>query len=141
MFRELTTASKQVITLELQGLILEGNRVAIWGGTGKSAAFIHAYDLDARRFPLVVDSDPGKAGTFVPGTGQAICYRDALLAEPPDVVLIPCQWRRAISSKRWRRRGSAARECLSPTRAGWSITSVIHTRMARQKHPQLRLLT
>ena len=45
--------------------------VAIWGGTGKAAAFIHQFGADATRFPLVVDSDPEKAGTFVPGTGSA----------------------------------------------------------------------
>jgi len=46
--------------------------VAIWGGTGKSAAFMNRYAVDAARFPIVVDSDPAKVGTFVPGTGQEI---------------------------------------------------------------------
>ena len=41
----------------------------------------------------MVDSDRGKAGTFVPGTGQEIRSRDWLLAHPADVVLIPPQWR------------------------------------------------
>lgn len=77
----------------LAGLYLSGQRVAIWGGTGKSAAFINRYGLDARRFPTVVDSDPLKAGTFVPGMGQEIRFRDWLLQNPVDVVVIPPQWR------------------------------------------------
>jgi hypothetical protein len=41
----------------------------------------------------VVDSDKAKAGTRVPGTGQTIQFRDALKANPVDVVIIPTQWR------------------------------------------------
>lgn len=78
---------------QLDALAASGLRVAIWGGTGKAAAFIHQFGADARRFPLVVDSDAEKAGTFVPGTGQEILYRDVLKAEPAEVVIIPTQWR------------------------------------------------
>jgi hypothetical protein len=67
--------------------------VAIWGGTGKAAAFIHHFGADAERFPLVVDSDPGKVGTFVPGTGQRIEFRDVLKQSDIDVIVIPTQWR------------------------------------------------
>jgi hypothetical protein len=77
----------------LDELALGGKRVAIWGGTGKAAAFIHQFGADAERFPLVVDSDPDKVGTFVPGTGQEIMYRDVLKASPADVIIIPTQWR------------------------------------------------
>jgi len=83
------------IAAQLAALHLSGKRVAIWGGTGKSAAFIHAHGVDARRFPVVVDSDAAKTGTFVPGTGQPIRFRDWLLQNPVDVILIPCQWRAA----------------------------------------------
>ena len=59
-----------------------GLRIAIWGGTGESAAFLETHGLDAHRFPIVVDSDPGSAGTSVPGTGQMIRFRDWLLDHP-----------------------------------------------------------
>jgi len=72
---------------------LAGQGVAVWGGTGKAAAFINRHGLDASRFPIVVDSDPDKAGTFVPGTGQVIRHRDWLLEHPVDVVIIPMHWR------------------------------------------------
>lgn len=68
-------------------------RVAVWGGTGKAAAFMHLYDIDRMRFPLVVDSDPEKCDTFVPGTGQRICPVETLVQEPADVIVIPMSWR------------------------------------------------
>jgi hypothetical protein len=83
------------ISLQLISLHISGQTVAIWGGTGKSAAFINRYGLDALRFPVVVDSDATKAGTFVPGTGQQIRTRDWLLEHPVDVMIVPPQWRAA----------------------------------------------
>ena len=92
-FMQSTLVSERVIQLQLQELVDAGRRVAIWGGTGKSAAFINRYVVDAERFPIVVDSDPDKAGTYVPGAGQEIRYRDYLLEHPVDVLIIPPQWR------------------------------------------------
>ena len=86
---------RENIARQLQSLYDSGLRVAIWGGTGKSAAFIHAHGADRRRFPIVVDSDAAKAGTYVPGTGQLIRSRDWLLENPVEVIVIPCQWRAA----------------------------------------------
>lgn len=86
-------ANRAAIARQLDELVASGQRVAIWGGTGKAAAFIHHFGADAKRFPLVVDSDPDKVGTFVPGSGQEIQFRDALKSTPVDVVIIPTQWR------------------------------------------------
>lgn len=85
--------SRVRISQQLDALASSGQRVAIWGGTGKAAAFIHQFGVDAKRFPLVVDSDPDKAGTFVPGMGQEIVFRDVLKDTTVDVVIIPTQWR------------------------------------------------
>jgi hypothetical protein len=85
--------SLSMIRSQLDDLANRGARVAIWGGTGKAAAFVHQFGADAKRFPLVVDSDPDKVGTFVPGTGQRIVFRDVLKVQPADVVIIPTQWR------------------------------------------------
>ena len=92
-FFDQSIASRQTIQLQLKELIASGKRVAIWGGTGKAAAFIHFFDVNAENFPLVVDSDMDKVGTFVPKTGQAIQFRDVLKTTPVDVVVIPAQWR------------------------------------------------
>ncbi|MEX3935913.1 class I SAM-dependent methyltransferase [Paraburkholderia phymatum] len=92
-FAARSAISRETIAQQLSSLARSGKRVAIWGGTGKAAAFIHQFGADAGRFPLVVDSDQQKAGTFVPGTGQKIEYRDVLKTAAVDVVVIPTQWR------------------------------------------------
>jgi hypothetical protein len=94
-FAAAAEAARQRISDQVAELHRLGKRIAVWGGTGKSAAFICRYGLDRDRFPVVVDSDPAKAGTFVPGTGQEIRLRDHLLAHPVDIVIIPPQWRAA----------------------------------------------
>jgi hypothetical protein len=85
--------SKSQIKAQLQNLIDTGKKVAIWGGTGKAAAFIHYFEANAKDFSLVVDSDEDKVGTFVPKTGQLIQYRDVLKEQKIDVLIIPPQWR------------------------------------------------
>lgn len=85
--------SRQTIQTQLKELIASGKKIAIWGGTGKAAAFIHYFEANAEDFPLVVDSDIDKVGTFVPKTGQQIQYRDVLKMTQVDVVIIPPQWR------------------------------------------------
>lgn len=92
-FAQFAETSRKLIRQQLDELASQNKRVAIWGGTGKAAAFIHQFGVDAERFPLVVDSDPDKAGTFVPGTGQEIVFRDVLRNLPAEVVIIPTQWR------------------------------------------------
>ena len=68
-------------------------KVAIWGGTGKAAAFMNTYGLDSRLFPIVIDSDSAKVGTYVPGTGQEILHREYLRKNPVDIIIIPMHWR------------------------------------------------
>lgn len=88
-------AAQAQITIneQLKQIHLSGKKTAIWGGTGKSAAFMNYYGADAQRFPIVIDSDKAKVGTFVPGTGQEIRFRDYLTSNPVDIVIIPPQWR------------------------------------------------
>jgi hypothetical protein len=92
-FLDAANAGLERIFAQLEDLAVSGVRVAIWGGTGKSAAFINRYGLDRVRFPIVVDSDPAKVGTFVPGTGQEIRSRDWLKDQPGSIIIIPPQWR------------------------------------------------
>jgi len=88
-----TATALRNIKQKLSELVKNGGSIAVWGGTGKSAAFINRYDLDAERFPVVVDSDRSKVGTFVPGTGQEIKFRDWLKNNPVDIIIVPPQWR------------------------------------------------
>lgn len=94
-FRKESEAALGIIRAQLEGLHASGRTVAVWGGTGKSAAFMSRYGLDAGRFPIVVDSDASKVGTFVPGTGQDIRSSLWLKAHPVEVIIIPPQWRAA----------------------------------------------
>ena len=92
-FRDAARRSMGAISSQLDELWSSGRRIVIWGGTGKGAAFIGRYGVDAKRFPIVVDSDPDKVGTFVPGTGQVIRSCSWITDNPVDVVIIPSQWR------------------------------------------------
>lgn len=94
-FRNDSAAALEVISQQLGVLYGSGKRTVVWGGTGKSAAFMCRYGLDAGRFPFVVDSDAGKAGSFVPGTGQIIRRSLWLKDNPAEVIIIPPQWRAA----------------------------------------------
>ena len=94
-FHHAATESKPRIQEQLSVFLQEGRSIAVWGGTGKSAAFMQRYDMDNTRFPHVVDSDAQKAGTFVPGTGQVIRHADWLIDNPQDIIIIPPQWRAA----------------------------------------------
>lgn len=97
---------------QLAALFNADKRVAVWGGTGKSAAFMQRYDVDAERFPVVVDDDPKKVGTYVPGTGQPIRYRDWLIENPVDVIIIPTQWRAVDIMAAMQRTGITAEAVL-----------------------------
>ena len=97
--------SRLKIREHMERLIADGQTVAIWGGTGKAAAFMHYFDVDAKNFPLVVDSDPKKVGTYVPKTGQLIQYRDALKTVNVDVIIIPTRWRAKDILREIRREG------------------------------------
>lgn len=92
-FSQQADISRAAIRAQMDELAASGRRIAIWGGTGKAAAFMHQFGGDAKRFPFVVDSDPDKVGAFVPGTGQEIVFRDMLKSMMVDVVIIPTQWR------------------------------------------------
>jgi hypothetical protein len=92
-FWQRSMANKIKIEKQLVNLDAEGKRVAIWGGTGKAAAFINHYDATKGSEIIVVDSDKSKVGTFVPGSGKEIYYRDELKTRAIDVVIIPPQWR------------------------------------------------
>jgi len=104
--------SRTGIRTQVDLLAAAGKRVAIWGGTGKAAAFIHQFGIDAKRFPLVVDSDPDKVGSFVPGSGQEIVFRDALKTNPVDVVIIPSQWRARDIAEEMKREGISVPQVL-----------------------------
>lgn len=125
VFAKKTQQALDTIQQQLAELARSRQRIAIWGGTGKSAAFMQRYSLDCERFPLVVDSDPDKVGTYVPGTGQRIEFRDVLKTEPVDIVLIPPQWRAADIVAEMQREGIIPNQVLIE-HDGW-LVDFFHT--------------
>ena len=111
-FFDTVEVSRQTISDTLSSLHETGKRVAVWGGTGKAAAFMHQFGVDPDRFPIVVDSDPAKVGTFVPGLGQEIQAPDVLKQAPVDVIIIPTQWRAKDIAQEIERKGIEAGELL-----------------------------
>lgn len=112
LFRRNARRALVRIGQQLDELHHSGRCVAIWGGTGKAAAFMNHYGVDTDRFPLVVDSDLDKVGTFVPGTGQKVRFRDDLKHHHPDVILIPMQWRAQDVLAEMRREGITCQQVL-----------------------------
>jgi len=97
--------SQVQVQATLSKLLASNKTVALWGGTGKSAAFINTYALDSEHFPIVVDSDEEKCGKFVPGTGQKITHSTSLLVDTVDVIVITTRWRAADIYKEIVQRG------------------------------------
>jgi hypothetical protein len=63
------------------------NRVAVWGSGSKAVGFLSTLDLSHDFIPFVVDINPNKRGTFLPGTGQQIITPDELKAYNPQIVI------------------------------------------------------
>lgn len=70
-----------------------GKKIAIWGATGKGAAFLNMFGLSDEQFPVVIDSDYAKVGRFVAGTAQEIRAPEYIMENPVDVIVITTQWR------------------------------------------------
>lgn len=62
-------------------------RVAIWGSGSKAVGFLTTLGLSHESVPFVVDINPHKHGTFLPGTGQQIIAPADLAAFQPAVVV------------------------------------------------------
>ena len=92
-YRSRISSSKHRISKQLSQLVNDHRKLAIWGGTGKCAAFMHHYEVSSEAIPTVVDSDARKWGTYVPGIGQQIRSPSYLMEEPTEILIIPTQWR------------------------------------------------
>lgn len=99
---------------EIDRLAKQKRRVAFWGGTGKSAAFLAALKVDAARFPIVVDSDERKWGFHVPGLGQKLISPETLIANPVQDIVITTNWRAGDIIAEITRRGIKCERVLVP---------------------------
>lgn len=92
-FRARADESVRGVRATIEGWAKGERKVALWGGTGKGAAAITMFGLNADLCPIVVDSDPRKVGACVPGTGQRIESPEKLVREPVDAIVVCTQWR------------------------------------------------
>ena len=71
----------------LQNIPTNGRRAVLWGSGSKGVAFLTSLEAsDAIKY--VVDINPYRQGTFMPGTGQEIVAPDFLLRYRPDIVVV-----------------------------------------------------
>lgn len=66
----------------------DGKRVALWGSGSKAVGFLSTLGVNDVRIAHVVDINPKKQNTFLPGTGQRIVSPRALLDDPPQAVIV-----------------------------------------------------
>jgi hypothetical protein len=71
----------------LAGARRAGTRVAFWGAGAKGITFLNAVP-GARDIRAVVDINPRKHGSYVPGTGQFVDSPGSLHAFDPEVVIV-----------------------------------------------------
>ncbi len=65
----------------------KGQRVVLWGGSSKAVAFLTTLGA-GDEIEYVVDINPYKQGTYMPGTGQMIVKPEFLCHNRPDVVIV-----------------------------------------------------
>jgi len=68
-------------------LAAEGRRIAFWGAGSKATAYLTTLQLDDE-VQCVVDINPRKQGTFIPGTGHPVVAPADLVSYRPDVVVV-----------------------------------------------------
>ncbi|MEZ4700731.1 MAG: class I SAM-dependent methyltransferase [Rhodothermales bacterium] len=64
-----------------------GERVVLWGGGSKAVAFVTTLGV-GDEIACAVDINPYKHGSFLAGTGHPVVGPDALIADPPDRVIV-----------------------------------------------------
>ncbi|MEW6753862.1 MAG: class I SAM-dependent methyltransferase [Candidatus Latescibacterota bacterium] len=70
----------------LQGLRRDGRRTVLWGASSRSVSFLTTVQAPGA-VDCVVDINPYKHGTFMPGTGEQIVGPEHLRQYRPDVVI------------------------------------------------------
>lgn len=72
---------------QIQSYHRNGLRIVIWGGSSKTVSFVTTLHLD-HEISYVVDINPHKSGTFLPGSGHQIVLPEVLKIHPADVVVV-----------------------------------------------------
>ena len=65
----------------------DDQRVVLWGSGGKGISFLNSIST-SDAIESVVDINPNRQGSFIPGTGQCIIAPDQLVKRPPDLIIL-----------------------------------------------------
>lgn len=65
----------------------QGRRAVVWGAGARAVSFLSLLP-SAAKIEAVVDINPHKVGTFMPGTGHRVVSPDWLVEHVPDVVIV-----------------------------------------------------
>jgi hypothetical protein len=68
--------------------LTQNEKTVLWGAGAKAVAFLNYLEIPASQIEFVVDINPKKHGTYVPGTGQRIVPPELLLQYRPDNILV-----------------------------------------------------
>ena len=71
----------------LQGITHHGRRAVLWGSGSKGVAFLTTLNI-REEIEYVIDINPYRQGTYMPGTGQRIMGPEFLRDYQPDVVIV-----------------------------------------------------
>ena len=71
----------------IEGAVVGGRRIALWGAGAKAVTFLNMVP-GAGRIGAVVDSNPRKHGSFIPCTAQMIGSPSSLAGYRPDSVIL-----------------------------------------------------
>jgi ubiquinone/menaquinone biosynthesis C-methylase UbiE len=84
----------QAVAIKIQGwsqrlmqYAESGTKVVLWGGSSKSVAFLNTLHVK-HEIACVVDINPYKTGTFLPGSGHGIIAPQDLTQVKPDIVIV-----------------------------------------------------
>lgn len=71
----------------LSGLAGDGRRTVVWGAGARAVTFFSMLGID-EHVAYLVDANPAKQGTYLAGSGHAICEPDVLAGDRVDVVIL-----------------------------------------------------
>lgn len=64
-----------------------GRRVVLWGSGGKGISFLNAVGAKDE-IQFVVDINPNRQGSYIPGTAQQIVHPEFLIEFQPDLIIL-----------------------------------------------------
>jgi hypothetical protein len=72
----------------LASLRAKGRRIIAWGAGAKAVTFLNIVDPQGEAISHIVDINPRKTGSFVPGAGQEIVPPNAVQTLRPDMIVL-----------------------------------------------------